>query len=84
MNIPEVERWNTLFRPTLGEVDVNVYGANDLEEDFAERFALYFIDRREGGIGTGVNGEVIRFADLYPNSARFIERYLEERLAAMG
>lgn len=84
MNIPEVERWNTLFLPTLGETDVNRYGANNLVEDFAERFALYFVDRREGGIGTGVNGEVIRFADLYPNSARFIERYLEERSAAMG
>ena len=84
INIPEVERWNTLFLPTLGETDVNEYGANNLVEDFAERFALYFIDRREGGIGTGVNGEVIRFADLYPNSARFIERFLEERSAAMG
>jgi hypothetical protein len=84
INIPEVERWNTLYSPTLGEVDVNEYGANNLKEDFAERFAMYFMDRREGRIGTGVNGEVIRFADLYPNSARFIERFLEERSAAMG
>ena len=84
INIPEVEQWNTLYSPTLGEVDVNEYGANNLKEDFAERFAMYFMDRREGRIGTGANGEVIRFADLYPNSARFIERFLEERSAAMG
>ena len=84
VQLPEVDRWFTLWDPTLGEPAATAYGATREVEDFAERFAMYMIDRREGGIGRTTTGEFIRFADLFPNSAQFIDRFLAERSAALG
>lgn len=84
IELPEVDRWFTLWDPTLGEPAATEYGATREAEDFAERFAMYMIDRREGGIGRTTTGEFIRFADLFPNSAQFIDRFLAERSAALG
>ena len=64
----------------LGEQTITVYGEEGPSEDFAERFALYTLDK----MGTPIaykedTGEEIPFADIFPWSASFFDKYLVGR-----
>ena len=69
--------YNTL----LGEKGITEYGRDNNEdgpeEDFAERFTLYTLDKMGVPIATvdGTN-DVVRFAEIYPWSAAFFDKYL--------
>ena len=74
-----------LYAVQLGTVPASEYGQNYYEdtggsysEDFAERQALWLYSKREGGLGT-VDGEVVTFEDLFPNSAKFFEKAMKAR-----
>lgn len=54
---------------------VTSYGATNVREDFAERMALYLKDREQGGIAER-DGKRYRFADLYPESAKYFDNIL--------
>jgi len=65
------------FDTLLGRQVINKYGENGPAEDFAERFALYTLDK----MGTPIaydksTDEAIRFADIFPWSASFFDKYL--------
>tara|TARA_R110000868_G_scaffold89607_1_gene249398 strand:- start:167 stop:1633 length:1467 start_codon:yes stop_codon:yes gene_type:complete len=67
-----------LFPTLLGEKGITVYGRDDEpSEDLAERFTLYTLDKMGVPIAY-VNGtkDVIRFAEIYPWSAAFFDKYL--------
>ena len=67
-----------LFPTLLGEKGITVYGRDEgPSEDLAERFTLYTLDKMGVPIAY-VNGtkDVIRFAEIYPWSAAFFDKYL--------
>ena len=70
-----------LFPTLLGEKGITVYGRDSNEdgpsEDFAERFTLYTLDKLGVPIAY-VDGtrDAIRFAEIYPWSAAFFDKYL--------
>lgn len=62
----------------LGEKGITEYGRdNGLPEDLAERFTLYTLDKMGTPIAvTNETNDVVRFADIYPWSAAFFDKYL--------
>jgi hypothetical protein len=74
VNLVDYGPYNTL----LGEKGITEYGIEGgPKEDLAERFTLYTLDK----MGTPIaynegTGEVVRFADIYPWSAAFFDKYL--------
>ena len=70
--------WDMASRRGLGgeySPYVTAYGATSILEDFAERMAMYLTDREQGRIA-GRDGMSYRFADLYPESARYFDEIL--------
>ncbi len=72
---------NLVNTPNLGNLYITDYAEvssseDGFVEDLAERYALYEHDKRYGGIGTS-NGKRIRYADVYPNTAKFFNSFLE-------
>ena len=71
--LPDFGFYDTL----LGKQTITIYGEEGPAEDFAERFALYTLDK----MGTPIaykegTDEEIRFADIFPWSAAFFDKYL--------
>lgn len=57
---------------------VTDYGASSAVEDWAETWRLYLRDRRLGRIGvSSIDGSDVTFAELFPNRAALIERWLK-------
>lgn len=57
----------------VGKNRITPYGVTNVSEDFAERFALYRFDQINGFIGYDNEGNAIRFSEVFPNTAKYIE-----------
>lgn len=55
------------------------YDKSGYSEDFAERQALWQFSKLHNGLGTTKDGEIVTFEDLFPNSARFLEKVINQR-----
>lgn len=65
------------YHPALsGYKNITEYGAASLDEDFAETVRLYLKDRADKAFATEVNGQPLRFSDIYPERSRFLDEAL--------
>lgn len=77
-------QWNNNSRITYGEPHITRYGATGPTEEFAERFRLYAADKIDGWTAIDGSGNILRFEDLYPNTAHYIDNLLLARMKAYG
>lgn len=70
--------WDMPSRKGLGgeySPYVTAYGATAIWEDFAERMAMYLMDKEQGWIARDGDRKY-RFAELYPSSAKYFDDIL--------
>jgi hypothetical protein len=68
--------FGSTFVTPYGERSYDKFGYS---EDFAERQALWQFSKLNNGLGTTKDGEIVTFEDLFPNSARFLEKVMKAR-----
>jgi len=77
-------QWNIKQKITYGEPHITRYGGTNPVEEFAERFRLYATDKIDGWTAIDGSGNTLRFEDLYPNTAHYIDNLLLARMKAYG
>jgi hypothetical protein len=77
-------RWNNHDEIRYGEPYITLYGETERREEFAERFRLYASDKIDGWTAIDGSGNTLRFEDLYPNTAHYIDNLLLARMKAYG
>lgn len=77
-------QWNNKSRITYGKPYITSYGTKNSREELAERFRLYAADKIEGWTAVDGSGNILRFEDLYPNTAHYIDNLLLARMKAYG
>ena len=77
-------QWNNQSNITYGQPYITSYGTKNTKEEFAERFRLYAADKIEGWTAVDGSGNILRFEDLYPNTAHYIDNLLLARMKAYG
>ena len=75
-------RWNNKDKIRYGEPYITRYGETERSEEFAERFRLYASDKIEGWTAVDGSGNILRFEDLYPNTAHYFDNLLLARMKA--
>ena len=81
---PEIEKLIAAIGTELhglssSESNITKYAEVNPDEDWAESFTFYYLDKMYGYLAETSDGKKLSFTDLYPNKAKIINEWMESK-----